>query len=52
MFNSVCFVNTLEPELSAQRTQDLNGWPLLCMFLANNINGCSVFSARLLVAED
>lgn len=51
MLNSVGFVNNLEPELSAQKTQDLNGWPLLCMFSATNFSRCSAFTARLLVAE-
>jgi len=45
MSNSVGYVNTLGPELSAQKTQDLNGWPLLCMFLATNFSECSDFSA-------
>jgi hypothetical protein len=42
-------ISPLEPELSAQCTlqklQDLNGYPLLCMFLGNGFIGHLVFSA-------
>lgn len=43
------WINPSEPELSAQfflqKIQDLNGYPLLCMFLFDDVNGCPVFSA-------
>jgi len=45
MLNSVGYVNTLGPELSPQKTQDLNGQPLLCTFLAIILSECLDLSA-------
>jgi hypothetical protein len=52
--DSKCFIEaitiltSLEQELSAkcilQKTQDLNGHTLCCMFLADDLSGYSVFS--------
>jgi len=41
--------NPLEPQLSVQspvqKMWDLNGHPLLCMYLANDFSGCLTFPA-------
>lgn len=46
--SSWCLINPLEPELSAQltlqKTQDLNGHPLFCKFLADDFSERSIFS--------
>lgn len=45
--NGKLCINTLEPELSAhctlQKTKDLNGYPLLCMLLADNFSRCFIY---------
>jgi hypothetical protein len=47
--NTPVEVPTVELELSAQctlqKSQDLNGHPLLCVFLAENFTGCLVLSS-------